>query len=562
MPRNSIYQAPNFTSVTFFFEAMRHAVLGALATIDSSLDRNLAILACVSSKRYAVGGGQFIMIYMNGVTWSCFPGQENSMDRFEVIRLPRKSNFAQCLDISPDGRLLATGGAQEVAGISGMNIGVRLWDPVTLEELRSLEGFNTYSIQFSPDSRYLACSNGDHVYMWNLNGQESFTLEGNSRVEKIAFSPDGTRLAAACADATIRLWDMETRDSIVFEAHNPRMAATGGAAAFCVAFSPNGQLLATGGCDDTIRFWEPNSGRSKGLQIELSDHFHPNPVYHIAFSPDGASLVVGAEVSVELWDITSRKQMCVLLQDTLSKHPLAFSPDGQLIAAAFRGHSETDRHIKVWKTEEVRRCSLDGELRLSTANIPETSNLVFSRDSQALFSAHQSEIRRWNLEDYVRSAHQAGAHGIFCGSCGEENPTTHNFCSRCGQPLTDKASSAATFEYLDFIWEVPTDKAPDCVLAREGWPNSDPGVTLRQLTESEARVHFWQKYQREILGEFQKWQDTNWQPITEVGASCIELVRSSSQESSRILYLAKALLLEQWCLVGARIKVRRQKLRS
>lgn len=434
------------------------------------------------------------------------------MNKFEVIRLPRISNFASCLAISPDGRLLGTGGDQEVAQISGMNIGVRLWDSATLKELKALEGFDTYSIQFSPNSRWLACSNGDRVYMWSLNSQESFILEGNSRVEDIAFSPDGSRLAAACGDATIRLWDLETRDSFVFAAHNPRMTATGGSAAFCVAFSPNGQSLASGGCDDTVRLWELNSGRSKGLQIELSDHSYPNPVYDIAFSPDGTLLAIGAEVSTELWDITSRKQVCVLLRDKQTRHLVAFSPDGRLIAATFQGLKDSERHIKVWKTEDARRCNLDGEIRLSTDDLPRISDIVFSHDSQVLFSAHQSEVRRWRLEAYnTRPAHQARVHGIFCGSCGAENPTTHRFCSQCGQPLTGMDSTAAAFEYRDFVWEYPSDRAPDCVFARKGWPNSEASVTLQQLTESEARVHFWQKYQQDILVEFQKWQDTNWQ---------------------------------------------------
>ena len=481
------------------------------------------------------------------------------MNNFEVIRLPRNSSFAICLDISPDGCLLATGGRQEAPGLSWMNIGVRLWDPVALEEVASLHGFDTYSIRFSPDSRYLACSNGDHVYLWGINGEEDFTLEGTSRVNGIAFSPDGLRLAAACADGTIRMWNMDTRDSIVFEVHNPRISASGGSGAFTAAFSPDGQLLATGGCDDTVRFWESKTGKSKGWEIIMSDRTYPNPVYDIAFSPDGALLAICAERRVELWDLAAGTQFCRLTdQFGHGGYPVAFSPDGQLIATPKK---DSPAYIKLWQTEDVRRCNLEGEIRLSADDLPDISGLVFGRDSQALFTAHGYEIRRWSLEKHVAfagTAREVRAGRIFCGGCGAENSRADNFCSRCGQPLSNKIGSAAAFEYRDFVWAYPTDRKQDCVPARTALASSDASITLRQHTEVEARIHFWQKYQRVILSELQKWQDANWQPVTEVGASCIELASSSSQESSRLLHLAKALFLEQWCLVGARIKVRRQ----
>ena len=64
----------------------------------------------------------------------------------------------------------------------------------------------------------------------------------------IAFSPDGTRLAGASWDGTIRVWDLSTGlERLKLTGHDGQVLS--------LAWSPDGKTLASGGYDSTFRLW-------------------------------------------------------------------------------------------------------------------------------------------------------------------------------------------------------------------------------------------------------------------------------------------------------------------
>ena len=80
-------------------------------------------------------------------------------------------------------------------------------------------------------------------------------------VRGVAYSPDGTRLATASADGTVRIWDGTTGETLhILTGHTNAVRG--------VAYSPDGTRLATTSADGTARIWDATTGE------HLWCHYH------------------------------------------------------------------------------------------------------------------------------------------------------------------------------------------------------------------------------------------------------------------------------------------------
>jgi WD40 repeat protein len=135
-------------------------------------------------------------------------------------------------------------------------------------------------IAFSPDgTRLAATSEYGAAKIWNVEtGKELFTLSGHTMDSgRLTFSSDGTRLATASDDKTAKVWDVATgQDLLTLTGHTGWVND--------VAFSPGGSRLITAGEDGTIKVWNARTG-----QELFSLYGNTSSVVRIAFSSDCAS---------------------------------------------------------------------------------------------------------------------------------------------------------------------------------------------------------------------------------------------------------------------------------
>jgi WD40 repeat protein len=160
---------------------------------------------------------------------------------------------ARFVDVSPDGRFVATG--------SHFGTKVKIWDAMTRQLARELPVEGSSHVLFSPDNRWLVTTY-EGIHLWALDSEQPpRKIDGWGG---IAFSPDGRILATDTDNGAIRLVDPENgRDYARLE--DPYQDR-----AMRVHFAPDGaQLVGTNESSNSIHVWNLRSIRDALAEMGL-----------------------------------------------------------------------------------------------------------------------------------------------------------------------------------------------------------------------------------------------------------------------------------------------------
>ena len=251
------------------------------------------------------------------------------------------SDRVQTVAWSPDSTRVASAGDDRA---------VHIWNASTGALILIYSGHTDHvlGLAWSPDGTRIASASADKtVQVWEVStGRNIFTYRGHSDyVFAVAWSPDGKRLATGGNDKVVQVWELakdtkgnfltslfSNRGSFAFRGHSGRINA--------IAWSPDGRRIASVGSDKSLQIWDAASGKLIFIYRHRSSAFNA-----VAWSFDSRRVATGNnDKTVQVWDTLTRSTLCIYSGHTGYVNGVAWSPEGTRIASA-----SVDKTVQVWR---------------------------------------------------------------------------------------------------------------------------------------------------------------------------------------------------------------------
>jgi WD40 repeat protein len=174
----------------------------------------------------------------------------------ELISIDSQQDKVNCLAISPDGKLIISGGSDKT---------IKIWyfglsDERSIDYLATLKAHQlaVNGIAFNPiegEVKFASVSSDRRVMLWGIESKTPLSILSNhtQSVKTLAFSPDGKFLATAGDDGLIQLWDLDNRKlARTISAHRWTISS--------LSFLADGVTLISASWDENVKFWNVKSG--------------------------------------------------------------------------------------------------------------------------------------------------------------------------------------------------------------------------------------------------------------------------------------------------------------
>ncbi len=269
---------------------------------------------------------------------------------------------------------------------------------------RCCDSFDDFNfLAFTPDGQYVMASaisemGATVVWVWKRDGEQIAALEGAGSA---LLDSANNQFIYDTGSGTVRTWNIDTQEEKAVLAYPYQWWRH---AAMSVDYSPNGQLFAIGHRDSAVYLWDVHTGRRLATLAG-----HESSVGQVRFSPDGQWLASITEpmggspidYTVRLWNTTTFEQ-AALIQQTQPIYHIAFSPDGRLLATAVKSDDE-DLPVQVylWRVDDLlKRGQLEEGMQAAVLSTDysggDTLSVEFVPNSD-LLAVTGSEIQLWDV---------------------------------------------------------------------------------------------------------------------------------------------------------------------
>ncbi|OVA15925.1 WD40 repeat [Macleaya cordata] len=215
-----------------------------------------------------------------------------------------------------------------------------VWDIKTGEWKQQFEFHSApaLDVDWRNNASFATCSTDSMIYVCKIGENRPIrTFSGHQgEVNAIKWDPTGSLLASCSDDGTAKIWSMKQEKYVhdlkehSKEIYTIRWSPTGPGTS-----NPNQQLvLASASFDSTIKLWDVELGN-----LIYSFNGHREPVYSVAFSPNGEYLASGSlDRSMHIWSMKDGK-LVKTYSGSGGIFEVCWNKEGDKIAACFANNT-------------------------------------------------------------------------------------------------------------------------------------------------------------------------------------------------------------------------------